>query len=99
MVDTKRILAILRPSILFALVGLAGCNYNNVMCELGGPCGATTPPVDSPGTFSYYALTQFSNASGGNFCSYSTETWCTLDIQNNFAAQLKTDGWTNNPSY
>ncbi len=97
MLSKKRLLAIIRPSILLAFVALAGCDYNALLCEAEGGCAASTPPVDSPGTFSYYAFTQY--ATQDAFCSVIPEAWCTLDIQNNFGAELTAAGWTKNPSY
>ncbi len=67
---------------------MSACDLN--LC-FGTQCGAP-PPVDSPGTFSYYAQEAFTYQNA--FCLDSHDSFCTFAVNADFAQPLGGYGWT-----
>jgi hypothetical protein len=73
-----------------ALVLVAGCNPTSLICGLV-ECGNATAPVDSPGTFSYYAIVTYGD--GSTLCPGSTND-CIYGVSNNLGTPMQNNKWT-----
>ena len=73
-----------------ALVLVAGCNPTSAICQLL-ECGNSAAPVDSPGTFSYYAIVNYGD--GSTFCP-DQSTDCIYGVSNNLGTPMQNSKWT-----
>jgi hypothetical protein len=91
--------SILKPAAVGLLLFLAACNPTAEICALTQDCGASSPPVDAPGTYSLYSVVDFTNGDEFpslcvGFSNTSTYAQCFYDYQNNLGADLSSAGWS-----
>ncbi len=89
-----RLRSLVRVLLFSAVVLVAGCDYDGIICDLYGECGASTPQSDQPGSFTLLAMIDFADGNIDDLCQTHDPTYsCFYDLSYNFGAQMSANGW------